>query len=376
MDPPVRILLTTPTYPPFNSGVGNAVKLQADELARRGHEVVVATGGAGRSSDHSGGVQVERFAVDGARTLRNPIRGDVAGYRRFVREAKAEAVVMHAWQTWSTDLALPEVSGRRSRAFVYSHCVSTNTWLYYRPLQSLMSYLLWRPYWLGLAPAMRRLTGVIFLADDGDERFDDLRLARHIGVPVHIVPNAVDTGEAIDAERGQLIAVGSYTKAKGFDFVLEAYAQSSARNTLPLVLFGQETTPYTDELRSLARSLGVEGRVQFRVGVAGQALREEYARSKLMLFGSYTECQPLALLDAMAAGTPFIAKSTGCIAQLRGGMPVSTPAQAATEIDRLLADASAWEEASRAGRRAATDDHALGRNVDRLLAVIDGGAAR
>src|SRR5690606_6234679 len=144
----------------------------------------------------------------------------------------------------------------------------------------------------------------------------------------------------------------------------------------PLVMFGQEETPYLDELRKLAAELGL-GReaVIFRSGVAGEDLLAEYTRAKLVLFGSYTECQPLVLLDAMATGTPFVSKNTGCIAQLAGGMPVSTPEQAAREIDKLLENNHEWAKASAAGMRAAAADHSLERNCDRLLQVLMEDAA-
>ena len=373
----MRILLTTPTYPPSNSGLGNAVHRQAEALAGRGYEVIVATGGAQRSTRHdAGGVRVEQFAVTGAAFLRNPIRGDVAGYQHFLQAELYDVVVMHAWQTWSTDIPLADLPALKARKFVYSHCISTNMWLPYMPVRSLAFYLLWRPYWWALPKRMRQLDGVIFLADGGDNsRFDDLPVARRSGVPIHIIPNSLPEGTpGLDpVERNQVIAVGSYTRPKGFDFVLEAYANSSACNKVPVVLFGQEQTPYLETLREQATRLGIDPRmVTFRLGVADAPLLREYERARLFISGSYTECQPLVLLDAMATGTPFVARATGCISRMPGGRVVSSVIQAAREIDRLLSDPAAWRSLSVQGKSAAIEMHSLKRNTDRLVAVIEG----
>jgi len=379
MDTSVKILLTTPTYPPFNSGLGNAVHRQAVALADRGYEVVVATGGTDRATHNDArGVRIEQFAVTGADYLRNPIRGDVESYRRFLADERCDVMLMHAWQTWSTDIPLMDLPAIKARKFVYSHCISTNMWLSYIPVRSLAFFLLWRPYWWALPKRMRQLDGVIFLADRGDDtRFDDLRVARRAGVLIHIIPNSLpaDAAAPMPVERTQIIAVGSYTRPKGFDFVLKAYARSIVRNQVPLSLFGQETTPYLETLREMAAALGIEpNMINFRTGVAETALLQEYAGAKLFLSGSYTECQPLVLLDAMATGTPFVARATGCISRMPGGHAVWSPAEAAVAIDRLLADPAAWKALSDEGRAAATDTYALDRNIDRLVDVIEGRA--
>ena len=242
-------------------------------------------------------------------------------------------------------------------------------------VRSLASYLLWRPYWWDLKRKMQLLDGVIFVADGGDDaRFDDLRLARDVGVPSYIIPNSLaDEKPATPrGERDQIVAVGSYTQAKGFDFVLSAYAQSSACNRVPLALFGQEHTEYSDVLRAQIRKLDLDPAfVRLHAGVKGQQLLDQYARAKLFLSGSYTECQPLVLLDAMASGTPFVARATGCISRMAGGIAVGTPAEAATAIDGLLADHTRWSELSAAGLLAASSTYSPDRNADLLLALVE-----
>lgn len=376
----MRILLTSPSYPPVNSGLGNAVALQAACLARAGHEVVVATGGAQRGSREEGGVWVETFALTGADSLLRPIRGDVAAYTEFLCHNDWDTVLLNAWQNWATDLALRHLDEIHGRKFVYSHCVSTNVFYNHQPVRSLLRYIAWRPYWWRLARFMKRLDGVLFLAGEGsDSRFDDLRLARQCAVPLRIVPNSLSPAATATLkrtplpldDRDRLIAVGSYSWQKGFDFVLRAYAASQARHRFALHLYGREHSAFSVTLRSLAHRLGLsEENVVFHVGVSGEVLLAAYCRARLILSGSHTECQPLVLLDANAAGAPFVARTTGCIKSMPGGIAVDTWVEMAHQLDSLIHGGPLWQSLAEAGRQAARDIYHPDRTARQLLEAL------
>lgn len=381
----MRILLTSPTYPPFNSGLGNAVAQQATCLVRAGHEVVVATGGAERGSREAKGIQIETFALTGADCWLQPIRGEVATYTDFLCSNEWDVVLLNAWQNWATDLALRQLVKIPGRKFVYSHCISTHVFFPHQPLRSFLRYLAWRPYWWRLPSFIKRLDGILFLAEGGsDSRFDDVRLARQCGVPLHIVPNSLSPAAmAILAKppqplgaRDRLMAVGSYQWQKGFDFVLRAYAASRARHRFSLHLYGQEHSSYSATLRSLARRLGLdEESLVFHEGVSGEALIAAYSQARLILSGSHTECQPLVLIDANAAGTPFVARTTGCIASMPGGVGVNTWERMTSQIDALTDGGPQWQSLADAGRQAARDVYHPDRTARQLVqALVEMGA--
>ena len=379
----MRILLTSPTYPPFNSGLGNAVAQQAVSLAQAGHEVVVATGGGQRSTREAAGIRVETFDLTGADCWLQPIRGDVTSYTEFLRHNNWDVLLLNAWQNWATDLALHHLDEITGRKFVYSHCISTNVFYPHQPLRSFLRYMAWRPYWQRLPGYMKRLDGVLFLAGTGsDSRFDDIHLARRLAVPLRVVPNSISPyAAAILSQppqslqaRDRLMVVGSYHWLKGFDFVVRAYAASQVRHRFALHLYGQEHSAYTGILRSLVHRLGLlEESVFFHEGVSGEALLDEYRKARLVLSGSHTECQPLVLLDANAAGTPFVARSTGCIETMPGGVAVHTSEEMALQMDLLADGGLAWQSLADAGRQAARDtyhpDHTARQMMDALAAM-------
>lgn len=376
----MRILLTSPSYPPFNSGLGNAVARQAVSLSQAGHEVVVATGGHRRGFGMVEGIRVEAFAVTGADSWLQPIQGEVATYTDFLCLNNWDVVLFNAWQNWATDLALRNLGQISGRCFVYSHCISTNVFYPDQPIRSLIRYLAWRHYWWRLPSLMKRLDGVLFLAGGGsDSRFDDLLLAREHAVPFRIIPNSLSPAAAAAlgepnmplTKRDRLIAVGSYQWQKGFDFVIRAYAASKARNRFRLHLFGQSQFAYCATLRALVQRLGLpRDSVIFHEGVSGEALLAAYRQARLVLSGSHTECQPLVLLDANATGTPFVARSTGCIATMPGGVAVNTLEEMACQMDLLIDGGNSWQFFAAAGLRAAREIYHPNNTARQLLDAL------
>lgn len=372
------MLITVPSFPPFNSGLGNAVLRQAQLLDERGCRVVVATAGKCRSTREIGGILVEEFQVAGAKYLASPIRGDVEGYLAFLRSEPIDVLLMNAWQTWSTDTCFDHLDSLPGKKVLLSHGLSTNIFLPATPFRSIARYLLWRPYAFRLANILKRLDALITLAEDGcDSRFDDLRLARSLGVPVRVVPNALPEYAVMGLsqfiphkERSGLISVGSYDWLKGHDFVLRVYAKSIAKNRIPIRFFGQTFTKTTEYLKQLAKRLGIaEQFVNFNEGVSGDALFEYYRHSLVFLSGSHTECQPLTVLDAMAAGTPFVARATGCINILPGGLAVDGATEAARALNRIL-EPELWHVYSAAGLNAANERFHPIRVGDKLAMVL------
>jgi 1,2-diacylglycerol 3-alpha-glucosyltransferase len=377
----VKVLITTPTFPPFNSGLGNAAMRQVLALISEGVEVVVATGGTSRNTrEEANGWRVEEFNVSGSDSLVNPIRGDAGSYRDFLLRSNFDVVLMNAWQTWSTDVCLRHLSDIPGKKILYSHCVSTNVFFWDRPFKSLARYLLWRPYFFRLKKILRRLDALIALAASGcDSRFDDVKIARVLGIPIFVVPNAVseeamsvlDKNAMGGERRTQIISVGSYDWLKGHDFVLRAYAMSAAKNVIPLKFFGQEFTPYVKKLKRMAAKLGIaEPFLYFQESVSGNELLEEYKKSILFVSGSRTECQPLVLLDTMATGTPFVSRASGCIDSLPGGYAICNELSAAASMNSLLRDKVEWNVRSAAGVAAIRAHHqpnAVGRELSAVL---------
>lgn len=344
----VRILLTSPAYPPSISGLANAVEMQARLLIESGHEVDIATGGDVTKvrTEPELKVNIFQFNVSGEKSFLHPIKGDVSEYKNFLLNSKYDFLIFNAWQIWSTDIALDILQSIPGKKILYSHGISTNVFFKSDLMASIIRFVLWRPYWWNIKKIMKNLDGVIFLSEKGvDSRFDDIKIAKKLGIKYSVIPNPINYKsyeflygkKAAISSMISIISVGSYFWTKGHAFVIRAYASSKFKNKIPLKIFGQKFNVHTNKLRSLSASLGVdENMISFNEGISENLLLTAYLEASLFISGSMTECQPLVLLDAMATGLPFIARSTGCIPFMEGGVVVNSEFECAEKINYLL----------------------------------------
>ncbi len=379
----MKVLLASPYYPPSNSGLGNAVFTQALMLKLAGHDVHIATAGALTSFriDKSLGIIVHEFRINGADFLLNRISGDVDKYQEFLKNSAFDILIFNAWQAWSTDIAIKMLGKINGRKFVFSHGTSVNLILRSDLMRSIVRYILWRPYWWRMRRVLKNLDGIIFLSDSGvDSRFDDFKLASDLSLQYSIVPNALGTNSyeifglkpSNYSSRNGFISVGAYEWTKGHDFVIRSYAKSCFKNKVPLRIFGQKFTKYTNKLRLLAFSLGLQdSMIFFYEGVSGSELIKHYSSSVIFLYGSHTECQPLVLLDAMATGTPFISKASGCIPSMKGGISVTSEIECSLWINRLMGNLIEWQHYSHAGVSEALNRHHPDKVRDCFLRAIN-----
>jgi glycosyltransferase involved in cell wall biosynthesis len=94
-----------------------------------------------------------------------------------------------------------------------------------------------------------------------------------------------------------------------------------------------------------------------------------YRAAGVLASGSAIEAFPLVILEAMAAGLPFVAFPAGNTADLPGGVIVTSAAEMAAALDRLLnadAERAALGAAGRSAQRARYEWDAV---VDRYEAL-------
>ena len=244
-----------------------------------------------------------------------------------------------------------------------------------------MRYLFWRFYWWTLSSKINRLDGIVFLENcSSSTRFDDLKKAKKLKVKKFFIPNSFSALANFKLKkqpkkflkRSQIIAVGAYNWQKGFDFVLKAYSKSKAKNKVIIKFFGFEETRYIIHLEKLRKKLKIsQNYVKFCVGFKEEELLDEYENSKILLFGSYSECQPLSLVNACVTGTPFIARNSGAITNMPGGKVVFTVNEMSFQINQILYDEIQWNNLSTNGRKFGIKKYSIKKNTNKLSELIN-----
>jgi glycosyltransferase involved in cell wall biosynthesis len=152
---------------------------------------------------------------------------------------------------------------------------------------------------------------------------------------------------------------------KNLEALLRAFALFLSQSpTTTLNVAGAGDPSYLEELKALARGLGVADRVKWHGYVDGERKADLVAAATLFTLPSYSENFGIAVLEAMAAGLPCIVSQgvalSGEIAAAGAGTVAGTdPADIASAISGALSDRGRYEAMSVAARRLATDTFSM-----------------
>jgi glycosyltransferase involved in cell wall biosynthesis len=379
----MNILITSFTFPPERNGVSNVASAHAFGLAQRGHKVTVATGyNPSRISQQlQDGVDIIQFEISGNCNLLIGYQGDIDSYRRFLSSFDCDVILFHCWQIWSTDLAFNVFKNTKAKKILISHGVSANS-TYGFP-RSIPHWLAWRPYIWKMPIILKSVDHVIFLADqiDQDRFYDRFLVERHKLTNFSVIPNgthwAAFQNKRLDFRntfnligKRIVLCLSNYEPLKNQEMILRAYLRSSPKDAV-LVFIGEKRNQYSDKLIKLFLSSSVRAatkpHVIFLENIDDEMQVAAYQEADLFVLGSKTETLPLVLLDAMAAGTPFISTDVGCVSKLPGGVAVKSEQEMAIQLSDLLNNEERRNNLSNAGRIACQNTY----NWDKIVSDYD-----
>lgn len=358
-----RVLLACYTFAPAFNGMATVMSQQVAGFQRLGYEVEVVTS-LDPARTKSGGVNVTEFAIQGNGRLGNPFRGQTKEYQNFLLAYDGDVVVFHGWESWPSELAVPVARRMKARTVMASHGTS-----YRWRAPSLWGWLRWmayRPFAWAAVRKMRSFDEYVFLTNLGEPvRFNDRLLAERLRLTNwRVIPNGANpaylepeegAGEAFRRRHGirtdrVLLCVSNYGASKGQRELLDAFLRTDLPDAA-LVLVGSETNAFSAALeRRAGRALGE--RIFVLAGLPTDEVRAAYRAADLFVTATHTEAQPLMLLDAMAAGLPFVAPPVGCITALPGGRIFRTPTEFSAKVKTLLADKQRRRQLGERGREA------------------------
>jgi len=386
---PRHILITSFTYPPDHNGVAHVVAAQAQDLAINGHRVTVATSvcdGPDQPPPLSG-IDIRRFRVRGnGEAIVGAYSGQVREYQDFVASVKVDITICHCWQIWTTDLAAPVLRTKASPAILYSHGVSA-TCLQWSP-RGLAHWVLWRNYVRRMPQILECFDHIVFLSDmRTGSRFYDRRLVDRLGYPGYsVVPNGVDLERFRPAHEKAIIrvdlglgsgllvlCVSNYSPVKDQRRALHTFLNAMPKSAT-LVFIGAEINEYARMLIQeweLRKMRGARQSVLFKAGFTQEQIASAMSVADIFLLTSKTELQPLVILEAMAAGVPFVSTDVGCVRQLPGGDVASDQAGLDAALRRLATNESLRLEMGLRGRQAVVTNHDKAASLARFRAIVE-----
>ncbi len=349
---PRRVFQVTDNHSPGHPGVTAVVTQISRHLGRQGWPVTILAAGQAEGSPPPGVELVEFPLLGGGNSWR--YSPDLARYLESGAVGPGDILHLHGiWNApqWQAARCAP----RRGAPAILSAHDMLSPWHWQDGwLRRLKKQLYWR---LLAYPAFRRLA--LIHAITPQER--DVLASQFPGARLAVIPNAIDLEEAdaalaapeepIEAVEGPyLLFLSRLHPKKGIDLLIAAFARARNRGDLRLLIVGPDWSPaYTNGLKALAGSLGLEGRVRFLGPVFGAGKWRLYRQARAFCLPSRSEVVGLVNLEAAAALTPVITTfDTGLSDWEQGGGLLVHPRVA--DLTGALETVFSWTESERADR--------------------------
>jgi glycosyltransferase involved in cell wall biosynthesis len=371
----MNVLLVSHSFAPEQNGVARIATLLAESLVEQGHNVTVATQfSPSRTSSNWKGIKIEQFKITGNAVT--GIRGQVTGYQHFIHNSHFDIQHHHSCQIWGFDLLADWFPARTRPVIVTPHGFSA------------LNNPDWKPYFETFKTTATSIDAFSCLSENSDEKrfLEGLRTealaTRQANSLVHqisevfgqisIIPNGVLLDEFQKVEyslrqkwkignRFWLLNVSNHVKTKGHR-TLRSLAQSlpemvitNIGNPVSVERFGLGKTGLKSPCyyECLADNILIDNYLTKQT--ARQTLIGAYQQADVFVMPSEIEAAPVVLLEAMAAGLPWVSFDVGNVAELSGGIVVQNEAQMREAILTLQHSPTLRQQLSAAGRAQAVE---------------------
>lgn len=202
-----------------------------------------------------------------------------------------------------------------------------------------------------------------------------------IAEKIHLYYLGIDIKEfpytSIRKSNSQIVAVGSLSKRKGFEYLLYAIHELKTRG-IPVSADFAGDGAERDNLVRLAEDLGIADSIHFWGWLPFDQVKSLMTKASMLVHPSSElgDSTPTVIKEAMALGTPAIASSIAGIPEVldygRCGelVPPKDIAALADAIDKIMHNDSLRMEYSKLGRKFAEEKFDLRKNRKQLAEVL------
>lgn len=313
----MKIALFTETYLPYINGVVTHVKALHDGLEKLGHTVLVVT--ANTDTYH-------HFIKDGVlhcpakvfKKLYNYGLASPLSYKRLRLLREFDPDIIHIHNEFGVGLSGSIIAKYLKIPMVYTLHTMYDEYLYYIAPKNLVPALkkVSHKYVKYLAKNASALTGP---SKKVQEFFDMCDVQKSVSV----VPNPVELDVFSPSNVNQEVVVqirtqleiaedeilvgfcGRLGREKSVDVLLKYFAANVKKDDkFKLLILGEG--PCLDELKELAKSLDIAGKVVFVGKVLHDDLPNYYGACQLYITASLSDTNSISMKEAMATGLPVV----------------------------------------------------------------------
>lgn len=354
----MKILFTTFAYYPERNGIPSVVKYLAEGLRAKGHTVCIATcfnGNKIPSEEIINDIEVRRFDLRQDLLKRNV--GDIKGYVNFVKSYGQDVLIMECLQCNTTDILLPHLRELHCKIFIHAHgapgifmkpfklkydFIHTigNTYNWYR----LKKY--YNKYFPKYAKYINGSISCSVCASDLEyftkhirnnyiiENSADSMFFENISINDDIIKQL-----GIKTER-YIVNIATLNDRKNQLELEDVFAEADIKDAT-LVIIGVEKNNYYYKLLDKANVLKKERGCDIKIfdkSITRDMFPYILKGATLFVTTSKWEEYPIALVESMAIGTPFISSPVGNAHILPGGLTARTKSEFVSLLKILLSD--------------------------------------
>ncbi|WP_368039665.1 glycosyltransferase [Ruegeria atlantica] len=310
----MRVLRIIPTVDPAYGGPLHSMNAISEEMARSGWENEVVT----LDPPNSQWLAQNPVPATGV----GPGRGSV-GYTSRLGQwisdnaHRFDAAVVHGVWHWAS-----VGGGRGCRRSGLPYVLYTHGMLdpYFRQIKPFKHWIK-QAFWGTQGPVLQHAHRVLFTAQQEAEaarggfigpKYREAVVAYGASTPPKSDPSArIASFQAklkLTADQRYFLFLSRIHPKKGVDVLIEAFRRSAAADFgLHLVIAGPDPDDMIPELRRLAQTAGLTGRVHFVGPLAGEEKWAAFEGAEAFTLITHQENFGVVLAEALAAGTPVIA---------------------------------------------------------------------
>lgn len=317
----MKILITTDLYTTETNGVVTSVRNLTEALIARGHEVKILTLADGIHSYRIGNVYYIRSVSIGA--IYPDVRMAAAYRHRLIRQ-------LIEWK--------PDVIHSQCEffSFQFAHSISKETGApivhtYHTLYEQYVGYVLplGRVGEKAVGSLSRLRLKEVKAVIAPTRKVERTLRAYGLQVPIRVVPSGIGMDQhrvrltqeqrvekrralGIGPQTKVLVSVGRLGTEKKLDDLLRYFAATvDPKADIRFLIVGGG--PAGQQLRKLAESLGLKGRVVFTGMVPPERVQEYYQLGDVFVSASTSETQGLTYVEAAANGLPLLCRKDPCL---------------------------------------------------------------
>lgn len=314
----MKILHTVESYYPARHGMAEVVKQISENLVKKGHEVVVATGfDENREEKKVNGVKIVEFDVSG--NFIRGIKGEAKRYQEYILDSEYEVITNFAAQQWATDLVFPILPKIKALKIFVPTGFSGLYWDEYKD------------YFCQMSEWMKKYDANIFTSD----KYQDAIYAKKHGISSTIITNGasknefdelidVDIRREFDIPDDYLLVlnVGSHTGLKGHLSAINIFEAARVKKVAFLIIANEggggcykECKRMESYFRYFKNRIFTKKHLKI-LDIDRRSTIAAYQQSDIFLFTSEIECSPIVLFESMASKTPILTNNVGNSAEI------------------------------------------------------------